>query len=193
MSKYLPQLQQFLSSFSELNAKEWAYISQNVQLLDFEKKSYLSQIGDKIEHIDYIIEGSVRMYFVTDDKRDISINFSFSNQLIHDFCLSSKSKISEFHVQALTPTKVFRLAEKHHIYLNKTFDTYQKRRTAMLGKELSDKMKREKNLLSLNAEQNYLKVCADSPEIIRFIPVKDIASYLGIHPESLSRIRKNMA
>jgi CRP/FNR family transcriptional regulator, anaerobic regulatory protein len=52
--------------------------------------------------------------------------------------------------------------------------------------------RREKDLLTLSAEERYHALFEKSPEIIKFIPGNKIAKYLGIHPESLSRIKKNI-
>jgi CRP-like cAMP-binding protein len=52
--------------------------------------------------------------------------------------------------------------------------------------------RREKNFLTLSAEERYLTLMRKAPQIIQLIPVNKIAKYLGIQPESLSRIRKNV-
>ncbi|NEQ53841.1 MAG: Crp/Fnr family transcriptional regulator [Leptolyngbya sp. SIO3F4] len=54
------------------------------------------------------------------------------------------------------------------------------------------KVTREKELLTQTAEQRYASLLSSHPEIIREIPIKDISLYLGIQPESLSRIRKRL-
>jgi len=54
------------------------------------------------------------------------------------------------------------------------------------------KVRREKELLTKTAEQRYLSLISTNSEIIEKIPIKDISKYLGIKPESLSRIRKQI-
>lgn len=54
------------------------------------------------------------------------------------------------------------------------------------------KVKREKELLTQTAEQRYASLISSHPEIVQKIPIKDISMYLGIQPESLSRIRKRL-
>ena len=192
MKQHLQLLKNYLNAYTELQPKEWEHIAGNVELLPFDKKEYLTLVGQKFDYIDFVVEGNVRIFFLAEDKREISIDFCFSNQLIMNLCMRPLSKTSEFYVQALSATKILRMKESDHEYLNRTFTSYQKRRIKIVGNQLSDKVMHQKNLLSLNAEENYQKVMAEHPEIIKQIPVKDIASYLGIHPESLSRIRKNL-
>ena len=52
--------------------------------------------------------------------------------------------------------------------------------------------RREKDFLTLSAEERYLALMHKAPEVIQLIPVNKIARYLGIQPESLSRIRKSV-
>lgn len=60
-------------------------------------------------------------------------------------------------------------------------------------KILVEKLKREKELLTNSAEENYRELIRNRPEIVQNIPVNKIAKYLGIHPESLSRIRARIS
>jgi CRP-like cAMP-binding protein len=192
MKHQLLSLKNYLSSFHELHPKEWDFIASHVELQSFDKKEYLTLIGEKVDYIDFVTEGNVRIFFLSPDNREISIDFSFASQPVLNLCMTPNSRLSEFHVQALSPTQTLRIKQIHHEYLEKNFVSYQKRKLKVIGHQLNSKVLLQKNLLSLNAEENYQRVIAEKPEIIKQIPVKDIASYLGIHPESLSRIRKNL-
>lgn len=55
------------------------------------------------------------------------------------------------------------------------------------------KTEREMDLLTLNPEEKYRKLLADHPRLLRHIPLKYLASYLGIAPETLSRVRSNIS
>lgn len=55
-----------------------------------------------------------------------------------------------------------------------------------------EKSKRELSLLSMTAEQRYLNLFSEQQELIRLIPLKYIASYIGITPQALSRIRRRI-
>ena len=55
------------------------------------------------------------------------------------------------------------------------------------------KSKREQNLLNLNAEQRYLQLFKERPELLKFVPLKYISSYIGVTAQALSRIRKRIS
>ncbi|PKK35251.1 hypothetical protein BWI96_18005 [Siphonobacter sp. SORGH_AS_0500] len=60
----------------------------------------------------------------------------------------------------------------------------------LIENRLVDKLQKEIKMLTMTAEENYESLLNESPNIVQQIPIKDMASYLGIHPDSLSRIRK---
>lgn len=67
-----------------------------------------------------------------------------------------------------------------------------------IGRQASEelflkKSQRELSLLNETAEQRYLKLFSEQPELIKEIPLKYIASYIGITPQALSRIRKRIS
>ena len=54
------------------------------------------------------------------------------------------------------------------------------------------KSKREQNLLNLSAEERYMNLFKERPELIKVIPLKYISSYIGVTAQALSRIRKRV-
>lgn len=62
----------------------------------------------------------------------------------------------------------------------------------MYEQAIAFNLQRTTDLLTLSAEKRYLKLLAEQPEVIQNVPIQYIASYIGIKPESLSRIRKKI-
>ena len=60
-------------------------------------------------------------------------------------------------------------------------------------KTISASFQRTNDLLTLTAEKRYLNLMADQPEVIQNVPIRLVASYLGVKPESLSRIRRKIS
>lgn len=113
----------------------------------------------------------------------------------HFFCAYNSfisDRPSDIKVYALTDCKVeylnkqdLKIAYEHSLVAN-AFGRYLKE------KVLLKKMAREKDFLTKTKEEVYMELLEESPEIIRQVPIHKIAQYLGIHPESLSRIRKKL-
>src|SRR5690606_6317727 len=100
---------------------------------------------------------------------------------------------STYNVQTLSETHLWQLSYED------LQEVYQKTGTGnLLGRKASEglflkKQKRELALLQLSAEERYVNLFRERPEVIRQIPLKYIASYIGITPQALSRIRKRIS
>ena len=99
---------------------------------------------------------------------------------------------SEYELQALTETVVWQISfdDLQKVYSQTKAGNY-------LGRFASEKLflaksKRELSLLKYNAKERYLRLFSEQPDILKFIPLKYVASYIGITPQGLSRIRRQI-
>lgn len=177
--------------FVQFLPEEFEYYQQKVEYKEISKKGIILNEGEVENYIYFILEGVVRVFF-QGDKREICVDFGFSNQLVCSFISFQTRRSSALTIQAITPVKYLRIhrddVEAFHA-ISKNSE-----RIGRLAVEVlyANKLKREMSLLSLSAEENYLLMLRRHPEIAQNVPVKDLATYLGIHPESLSRIRKKI-
>jgi CRP-like cAMP-binding protein len=100
---------------------------------------------------------------------------------------------SEYELQALTDTIVWQISynDLQIVYAQTQVGNY-------LGRFASEKLflaksRRELSLLKYNAKERYLRLFSEQPDILKFIPMKYIASYIGITPQGLSRIRRQIS
>ncbi|WP_350286776.1 Crp/Fnr family transcriptional regulator [uncultured Croceitalea sp.] len=145
------------------------------------------------------IEGSV--YFINSGIVELSIksymtekiiDFFFENEMVASLTSFLIQSESDVQLTALMDCELERVnyhdlmkAYEHDLSINKFG------RKIMEGAYIR-KSNREKALLTKTAEEIYAKMFRTHPQYISYIPVNKIAKYLGIHPESLSRIRKKL-
>ncbi|MBB6004364.1 CRP-like cAMP-binding protein [Arcicella rosea] len=141
-------------------------------------------------------EGIMRTFYLNEKGEDVSLLFHFNQQIenivftdYESFLLGTKSKLN---IQALENSKVYFIKIDDWVNLcNKNlFWTY-------FSKKMSDKVylsakKRVEDLLYYTPENRYLKLLKENPLVLQMISQKYIASYLGITPQSLSRIRSRI-
>ncbi|MDP2723224.1 MAG: Crp/Fnr family transcriptional regulator [Bacteroidales bacterium] len=160
------------------------------------KSEFILQAGDVCNYIGIVIEGSLRTYYINENGEDVSFLFHFNHKLenlvftdYESVLLGNKSKLN---IQALENSTVFLLSKNdlESLYLKDIYwQNFGKRMTERIY--LSAK-KRVEDLLYYSPEKRYLNLLTDNPLIFQKIPQKFIASYLGITPQSLSRIRKRI-
>lgn len=177
--------------FVQFLPEELDYYQQKIEYREIPKKGIILNEGEVENYIYFVVEGVVRVFF-QGEKREICVDFGFPNQLVCSFISFQTRRASGLTIQAITPVKYLQIHRDdveafHEISKNSE-------RMGRLAVEIlyANKLKREMSLLSLSAEENYLLMLRKHPEIAQNVPVKDLATYLGIHPESLSRIRKKI-
>lgn len=157
-------------------------------LKNFGKNEEIQSIGATCRTIYFIVSGVGRIYYLKDGV-EVTEYFAFPNELIIRAeslftQLPSKKAIQaleESEVVAISAEPLFRLFERHHD-LERLFHK-------LIQQAYVETLKRLENIQFLTAEERYEKLLEEKPELIQKIPLKHVASFLGITQVSLSRIR----
>ncbi|MBC7892976.1 MAG: Crp/Fnr family transcriptional regulator [Sphingobacteriaceae bacterium] len=184
-------LKEKLFRLVELQPEEWAYFEQHLRVRSFERGEFLTRIGEVEDSIYFVASGLVKIHFLRQDL-DICVDFAMQHDIVSSFISFATRKPSRLHLQAVTPVQVLYLS---YVDIQRGYNLYKNHER--LGRLLLQnlyirKCEKEMTLLSHTVEERYREFLDWGGELIQQISIKDIASYLGIHPESLSRIRKNL-
>ena len=155
------------------------------------KGNLLSSIGDDTAVAGMVLGGMVRSYYVDEDGNDITRGFSPEGTLcIDEGALGFTERICMWETLEETTLMLCEVVKiKELIRDNVIFKDVW---IALLESALRYKMYRENGFLVENAAERYLHFKKRHPDLSERIPLKHIATYLGIAPESLSRIRTAM-
>lgn len=180
--------------FNELepqNDDDWQVFSSKLLRREYPKKTLLLKKGQIEKHLSFIEKGMLR--FFVPGEEDLTFGFAFEGEFFSAYDSFLTRMPSSYHVQTLSETHLWQLT------YDDLQEVYQKTGSGnLLGRKASEglflkKQKRELALLQLSAEERYLNLFSERPEVIRQIPLKYIASYIGITPQALSRIRKRIS
>lgn len=163
----------------------------DTETVSYKKGEVITQQGEVEQYIYWIKEGSVKVSFFIDIKEFI-LDFWFADDLFTSFASLIEQTPSQTQITALTDVAVERVS---YIQLQQIYK--HSLQGSEIGRRMAERMymhktRKEIELLTLTAEQRYEKLLEQSKRLILEIPVKDVASYLGILPESLSRIRRKV-
>lgn len=163
---------------------------------EVKKKAFLIQEGEFCNFIGFTIEGTLRTFYVNEAGDEINFLFHFQKGLeemgftdFEGFISQTKSKLN---IQALEKSHVALISRKNWMELTHSDEYWN-----LFARRLTEAVylaakHRIEELLYLTPENRYLKLLENCPEIMLQFPQKYIASYLGIQPQSLSRIRKRL-
>ncbi|MCH8568878.1 MAG: Crp/Fnr family transcriptional regulator [Balneolales bacterium] len=137
------------------------------------------------------VESGILMYYRTDQEgREVICDFAQERDWATQYKSFSTQTPSPFGIKALEKTTVKTLSIESLQALNKEFPEFEIFARKIIENEFFDSINKNTAFQTLNAEQRYEQFIAEFPGLIHRVPQYYIASYLGIAPQSLSRIRK---
>jgi CRP-like cAMP-binding protein len=185
------KLKHYIFSLCQLTDKEWCAFEEGLEYIKLKKSEHLLKYGQTEKYIYYVSTGIIRSYLVRDEKEH-NVYFCFENQFISSYASFITQQPSECYLQAIKPAEIFRINRNLLMGLYQIFHNAERIGRLFAEKLFVETLEREIDLLNLTAEERYIKLLKQNSSLVHQIPLKHIASYLGIQPESLSRIRKNL-
>lgn len=170
----------------------WERFEAILQPVTFKAGELLSEAGKTANAIFFVETGIVRVYTLHQGK-EISMDFAFPRSFTTSYASFITQRPAAVNLQAITPVNGYAF---YYHDLHKLYDTSPQ--SERIGRLMAEqqylaKYNRELSFLQFSAQERYAQLLEEHPEVVQHIPIKQIASYLGIEPESLSRIRKNMS
>lgn len=155
------------------------------------KKQYLLQEGDVWKYNAFIVKGCLRTFHVDDKGNEHILNFAIENWWTGDRESLQSGKPSIYNIEALEDAEVILITKPNFDQLCQDIPAFNDMINAILQKSFIASQGRIQNFLSLGAEEKYRNFMEKYPQLALRVPQGMIASYLGITPETLSRVRKN--
>jgi CRP-like cAMP-binding protein len=157
------------------------------------KRQYLLQEGDVCKHLAFIAKGLLRSYNV-DDKGNEHINvFGWEGWWLSDFKSFLSGVPAVFNIDAIEDSELMMISLADYDALTLAVPIMDRYFRILYQNSLVTKERRLMSAITHTAEEKYVQLVESNPHIIERIPQNLIASYLGLAPETLSRIKKNLA
>jgi len=181
-----------LKSSIQLSEEDKKRIMDGYKIKHLRKRQFLLQEGDVCKYMAFIVRGAGIMYAVNDNGQDNVIRFAVESWWLGDFESYNFNTPSAYHIEMTEDSDVLLVSRETSNELSKEVPA-----VAQMIKEIDRKgtiatQKRILSSISLSAEERYDRLLKTYPEFIRRFPQTSIASYLGMSPETLSRIRKTL-
>lgn len=156
-----------------------------------EKGKRIKHIGDETKNLGFVLSGIVRSFYIDENGNDITRGFSITGTLCMDEGMFGYTEsLTEWETLEETTLMVFSVEQIKKLIFED--DPLKNAYIILLEKALRYKIYRENGFLVENATERYIHFRKLYPEICTSVKQQYIATYLGIAPESLSRIRRNM-
>lgn len=172
------------------NDAQWERFAEGLVIRRYDKGDVIIRAGEVESYLSIVLEGVTRHYVINRRGDDVSFEFSFPLEFNSSYASFLSRNPSRFFIEAMEPTI---LASMPYSYLMELYRKYPER--SLASKSAIEnyyiwREEREISLLTETAMERYTNLIKRSPEYLENVPLKHLASYLNIRPESLSRIRK---
>lgn len=183
----------YLQKNIQIDDKQFDLLSKYLKAEKIKKNTILLNQGEVCGHSFFVEKGLLRSYTIDDGGKEHIIQFAPENWIVSDRSSSYFNQPSDFFIDAVEDSEI--------VYIGKTFmeeaykisDDYSQFTEKSLHNHIRHIQKRVSLLLGATAEQRYMAFIKLYPDLLLRVPQWMIASYLGITPESLSRVRKELA
>ena len=184
----MDNLKNILKEKVEISENDWKFIESKLQIATLKKKDFLTETNAIEQKIYFILEGVFRIYIELPEK-DVTSDFGFPNKFISSYSSFLTQTQSVACIQSLTKSKVIFITREDLDEIYKNTSCGESIGRVFAEEFFMYKSKRELSFMKDSPTERYLNLFKEQQNLIQEIPQKYLASYIGITPQALSRIR----
>jgi CRP-like cAMP-binding protein len=178
-----------LTRYGPLDDPEIRLVQSRFSIKRFRKHQFILQEGDVARYETFIVKGLTRTYEIDEKGQEHIIQFGLEDWWIGDLYSFLTQTPSHFNIDCLEDTGVLRITKEQLEQLYLEVPKLERHFRILIQNAFISSTKRISSSLRLSAAERYSQFVRTYPEIERRVPNHQIASFLGITPQSLSRIR----
>jgi CRP-like cAMP-binding protein len=185
----------FLNLFDshvKLTESDIEFCKQYFELKSVAKNNIVEEENKVPKHLYFLSKGFMRLFYYDDNGDEITTLIVSQNRFITSFTNFINEVKSNENLECVTNCEFYRIERSKLIELIDKNENFKKFSLVIFEQAATTNQIRANDFATLTAELRYKKMVEHQPEIIQHVPIQYIASYLGIKPQSLSRIRKQM-
>jgi CRP/FNR family transcriptional regulator, anaerobic regulatory protein len=156
------------------------------------KNTVLEMQGTIPRYLYFVSAGFMRLFYADDNGAEATTYFGTPGDFIAPFLSFINGVKAKESVACITDCEILRILKTDLAELISKSDNFKQFSLVIFEQAIGAAEKRANDLATLTAGQRYGKLMKQQPEILQHVPIQYIASFLGIKPESLSRIRRQM-
>jgi len=185
------KLRAYFSTFVQPTDEEWAAMAQCFYVKQLPKNDFILKAGAVCKEMNFINKGGYRSYYLKDGK-EITTNFFFSNSFVADYSSFVTQQPSFEYIEAVEDSELVTFSYKDMQYYYEKYPMMQKFGRLIAEKIITNISNRQQDFLLYTPKERYLNLIKRRPKVVLNLPQIHVATYLGITPEYLSRIRREL-
>lgn len=179
-------------AFAQLTAEDKKLCASFLEPFAFSKNDILEEENKVPKHLYFLSDGFMRLFYFDDNGNEATTLIASPGRFITSFLDFIHEKKSAVNLQCVTDGEALRIERSRLVSLIDQSENFKKFSLVIFEQAIAITQSRANDLATLTAEARYKKLITEQPEILQNVPIQNIASYLGIQPQSLSRIRRQI-
>ncbi len=188
--------ERYFQHFNEkvpLTEEEQEFIKNYLTVKKLRKRQYLLQEGDVCKCVAFVEKGVLRLYRVNEDGSEHIVVFGLEGAFITDLYSFLTNEPSTYNIDAIEDSELVLITRSASDELRKLSSKYQEFIFQETSEAYIQLERRITSTISVGLEERYKELTTNYPDIIHRVPQHMIASYMGLTPETLSRVRKRIS
>jgi CRP/FNR family transcriptional regulator, anaerobic regulatory protein len=181
-----------IAKTTQPNAVDIDLCRQFFKPISIQKNIVLEEQNKIPEYLYFINSGFMRLFYYDENGDEVTTNLSDEGSFICSFLSLINGIPAKENVECITDCELLKVSKTDLLNLINSNETFKSFSLVIFQEAIANTEIRANDLATLNAEQRYKKFIANQSPILQNVPVQYIASYLGMKPESLSRIRRQI-
>ena len=185
-------ISEHIKNYINPSEKDLQVFTSYLNEISVDKKKFLLRPGTFVKYEYFVIKGCLKAYYLDDKGNRHIIQFAVENWWIGDFDAFYNNVPSRLHIEAIENSQLLSINYDCLKNIYEEAPIFERYFRILVTNAFISQRKRILSSLEKNAQQRYIEFCNTYPNIEDRVPNYDIANYLGVSAESLSRVRRNL-
>ena len=182
----------YFKAYFPLNSLERDEISKCFVERKIKRRGFILQQGDVCVNFTFVVSGCLKMYAVDKDGREHNLQFAAENDWMTDLSSFYSEKPSQLYIEAIEPSVIMQIKHLDLLLLYVNYHKFDRNFRIIIEQKFIKLQDRVLKNISSTAEERYQYFVEQNPNLSNRLANTQIASYLGITPEFLSKLRKDL-
>lgn len=183
---------QLISQRNKLSQAEIELCQHFFEPVMFPKNRVIEEEGKVPRYLYFVVSGFMRLFHFNEDGEEVTTHINCPPGFITPYFHFINQTKSDTNLECITECDLLRITKSDLDYVVQESTAFKDFSIWVFQQSIAYNENRSKELATLTAEQRYHKLVENYPEILHHVPLQYIASFLGMNPKSLSRIRKQV-
>lgn len=188
----MPLVLENISKHISLSSEEQEFFLSKTEARHYKSKTIILNAGEVCKHSYFVNSGVLRSFNINDNIVEHVLSFACSGWWIGDMYSLLSQKPGNLFIEALQDAEVVLLSKENQENLYSEIPKLERFFRILTENSLVANQERLMDNLSLTAEERFEKFCKKYPTLIKKVPQKQIASYIGVTPEFFSKMKSKL-